>query len=259
MHSVIPALLAVALPVLFVGASELGFRIGRASARTLDADSKSLVLTIETALLGVIGLLLGFSFSMSAGRFESRRDVMIDEGNAIGTAYLRAGLLADAERDDIRRTLRDYIDARIAIYGAGNDRTRLSEVESQADAAQVHIWRVAAAAVRREPRELPAALLIQSLNEMIDLDSKRAAIFRNRVPPVIPVLLIVTAFLGMAGAGYQSAIAGRRRRGLTSLLAISLAGIIFVILDLDRPWSGTIRVSQAAMLELRERIDRTSR
>src|SRR5262249_5622159 len=106
MHSVIPVLVAVALLVLFVVASELGFRIGRASARTLNADSKSLVLTIETALLGVIGLLLGFSFSMSAGRFESRRDVMIDEGNAIGTAYLRAGLLADPERDDIRRSLR---------------------------------------------------------------------------------------------------------------------------------------------------------
>jgi hypothetical protein len=259
MHSVNAALFALALVVLFVGASELGFRTGGAAARKMDDDSKSLVLTVATAMLGMVALLLGFSFSMAAGRFESRRAVMVDEGNAIGTCYLRAGLLADAERDDVRRALRGYIDARIALYGAGSDRAPARDAESAAATAQEHVWRVTTAAARREPREMTSALLIQSLNEMIDLDSKRAATFKNRVPPIIPGLLVVTSFLGMAGIGYDSAIAGRRRLGLMAILGMSLAAIIFVIIDLDRPWSGTIRVGQEAMVELRERIDRTSR
>jgi hypothetical protein len=259
MHSVNAALLALALVVLFMGASELGFRVGGFGTPSIDADSKSLILAIASAMLAMVGLLLGFSFSMAAGRFESRREVMIDEGNAIGTCYLRAGLLADAERDDVRQALRGYIDARIAIYGAGNDVARVKNEESAAAAAQEHVWRVTAAAARREPRAMTSALMIQSLNEMIDLDSKRAAIFRNRVPTIIPALLVVTAFLGMAGIGYDSAIAGRRRPWLMAILGMSLAAIIFVIIDLDRPWGGTIRVGQEAMIELRERIDRASR
>jgi len=256
MQSVKAVLFALALAAFFVAASELGFRVGRASGRTLDPDSKSLVLTISSALLGVVGLLLGFSFSMAAGRFESRREVMIDEGNAVGTCYLRTDLLPQPERDDIRRALRAYIDARIAVYGAGA--YHMKDAEDTAAASQDHAWRVAAAVARREPRDLTSALMLQSLNEMIDLDSKRAAIFRNRVPAIIPALLVATSFLGMCGVGYQSALATRQRHGLISILGFSLAGIIFVILDLDRPWGGTIRVSQAAMLELRERIDRAS-
>src|SRR5262245_2693382 len=91
-------LFALALVVTFLIASELGFRIGRATAASMDADSKSLVVTIASAILAIVGLLLAFSFSMAAGRFESRREVMIEEVNAIGTAYLRATLLPEPER-----------------------------------------------------------------------------------------------------------------------------------------------------------------
>jgi len=244
--------------LVLLGAVELGFRLGKPLAPGLDANTRSIMMAVNAALLGLLGLLVAFSYSMAAGRFDSRRNLVIDEANAMGTAYLRAGALAEPDRTSLRRELRAYIDARLAYFDAGGDESRTRDAQAKAEASQLRCWGLTMAAARQEPRSVTTGLLLQSLNEMIDLDTKRGAEFGAHVPPAITELVIAIAFFGMVSVGCCNALAGNRNLVLSTLLVVSVASVIFVNIDLDQPQRGLIQVSQNALHELRDRIDRYS-
>ncbi|HWC75000.1 MAG TPA: hypothetical protein VG454_13775, partial [Gemmatimonadales bacterium] len=121
--------LILAILLLSLGASEVGFRRGRALQAT--EGERDILTTIRTSTLGLVALLLGFSFAITSNRFNDRSRLVMDEANAIGTCYLRAGLVAEPARGQIRDALRRYVDLRIESYERGVDRKAFEQLATQ--------------------------------------------------------------------------------------------------------------------------------
>ena len=107
--------------VFFLLGDELGFRLGRRKRPTVDEDARSQIITIQGAMLGLLALLLGFTFSMAMSRFEVRKQQVLEESNAIGTTYLRAQLMPEPPRKEVSNLLRRYVEVRLNFYRAGMD------------------------------------------------------------------------------------------------------------------------------------------
>ena len=160
------------------------------------------------ASLGLLALLLAFTFGLAASRFETRRQVFLDEVNAIGTAYLRAALLAETDRTDARRLLREYVDVRLEGVRSG----KVKEAIRRSEELQASLWAKAVALGQKSPTSIVIGLFIQSINEVIDLHTKRvAAGLRSRIPNIIWLVLYTITVLAMAEVGYHSGLAGKRR------------------------------------------------
>lgn len=234
---------AATLAVL-LGAGEAGYRLGaRFLARTSD-PIRSQIGTIQAAMFGLLGLLLAFTFAMAAQRYDARKQLVLQESNAIGTTYLRARLLPEPERAEARRLLRAYVDERLRLNDGESERLHAA------------LWDLAAKSAERDARSVSSGLFIASLNEVIDLHSKRAVAIANHVPESILVLLHAVAALAVGLMGYGCGLGGRRALLPNAIAAVLIAAVMLVIIDLDRPARGLITVSQKSMLELRDSLKR---
>jgi len=227
------------LLVLFaamLGLLETGRRIGQQRMRMDPAGSHSGVGALEGAVFGLMGLLLAFTFSGVAARFEARRQLILKETNAIGTAWLRLDLLPELPREKLRADLREYVDRRLAA-------TRIaSNVDDTTAATRQRLWSEAVGFVSDTGDAKVAAVLLPALNEMFDVASERAVARETHPPRVIFVLLLVLALICSALAGYGLA-ASKTRNWLHILcFAASLLLSIYVIFDLEFPRQGFIRV-----------------
>lgn len=250
---------AIALTMFlgFLLAAETGCRFGRRFRAAGDDHVKTHVGALQGALLGLLALLLGFTLAMAVSRYDTRKDLVIAESNAIGTAYLRTRLLGEPYRAEAANLLRAYVDARLAFYNAGNDAGRLEAANTETARLQQKLWAVAVAAATQEPRSIPAGLFVQSLNELIDLHEKRLRALENRVPEVVFYLLFAVAAAGIGFIGYGSGLNGRRYFKSTALVSLLIVLVIVVIVDLDRPRRGLITVSQNSMLQLKKSVAET--
>lgn len=234
----------------FVLATEIGFRLGlRVKSRTNEA-SRSEVSTLQGALLGLLGLMLGFTFALATSRFDTRKELVLAEANAIGTTWLRAQLLPGSAHQDASTLLRQYLDLRLKIFQAHADQAKLAELDDQSEEIHRQLWSVAAAAGRQEPRAIPVSLFIQSLNELIDLHDKRLAGQEDQVPDVVLKLLYFVALIVTGLIGYGCGLGGRRNFFVTLMASILIAAVILVIIDLDRPGQGLIQVRQQRLIDL---------
>jgi hypothetical protein len=249
--------IALALFALCFVAAEIGFVFGRRARPALNEEAKTMIETTEAAMLTLLGLLLAFSFSMAEVRYEQRQAVVVEEANAIGTAYLRAALAPEPERGAIEDALRRYVDVRIALYEGLWDEGEENVASRECERLRGEVWARAAALGRDRPESVALSLLLTSLNETIDIGEKQLSVYRNHVPEAILAFLFVSSLLTMGALGYRSGITSRRRYfPFTSTLIVMIALTIFVIMDLDRPRRGLIRVKTTAMQELRDSIDR---
>jgi hypothetical protein len=207
---------------------------------------------LESAILGVLGLLMGFTMSMAVARYDLRRRLVIDEANAIGTTFLRSKLMPASESAEFAGLLRQYVDVRVA-YAARTKLNELFEARVQDGRLQRQLWLQAAAFAVRE-RSVNASLLLQSLNQSIDLEATRWASFWGRVPPSVICINMLIAMLAAALLGYGFGLIGKRHILSIVLLAFSITGVLSVIVDLDRPWQGLIIVSQQPMIDLQKQL-----
>jgi hypothetical protein len=237
-------------------AGEVAMRRGRRLRGTLDDPQRSQFTTVEAGMLSLLGLLLGFTFSMTVTRYDARRLLLVDDANAIGTAYLRAGALPDPAKAEVRRLLRAYVEVRIQLYDAGDDPVRLARAVDASEELQVRFWTRAVQEARQQPGAITLGILLQALNTVIDLHASRLEALQNRVPAVILVLLTFLAIVSLAMVGYAFGVSGRRSSLTRTLLAVMVTAVVLVIIDLDRPYTGFIRVSQAPMLSLRQSLPR---
>ena len=247
-------IMLVASLVLFLGATETGFRFGRRAQTDVGEDSRSEISTLQGAMLGLLALLLGFTFAMAMNRFEARKQLVLEEANAIGTTFLRTQLLPQPPRQEISNLLRQYVDVRLALYDAGIDKTKLRQANDRTEQLHKQLWSLAAALGAKDPRAITTGLFLQSLNEMIDLHAKRLTALENHVPEIILMLLYFVAIVVTGVIGYGCGLAGCRNFFVTAMASILIASVILVIVDLDRPRRGLIRVSQDRMVELRDSL-----
>jgi len=250
-------IIAVLLLVGMAIAMEIGYRTTRRTRGLPSAVSKRNVSAMQTSILLILALVLGFSLSVALQRFDQRSDAVVDEANAIGTVYLRTQLLRQPARDEIRPMVRDYLALRIKDTGittvAGAHRDAVLEATEQ---AQGVIWDAAVRAAQADPSPVTSGLFVQALNEMIDSYGRREAGLDRHVPETVLFLLYAALLMTGGVVGISSGLAGHRpSRGSSLGMVLLVVGLVFLIMDLDRPRRGVIRVSHAPLIDLLTSID----
>jgi len=239
---------AIALFALMLVALEAGFRAGRRPNADKDPRGSGQVGAIQGAILGLLGLLLAFSFGAAGSRFLERQQLIVREANAIGTAYLRADLLDEPHRSELRAALARYTEHRIDVSSRLRGGLPPAAV---ADVEQLHarIWNAASAGVAARPAAMLGVL--PPVNELIDLHTTRMATGRIRLPPLVVGLLVAYSALAIGIIGYGCGLGGGRRAPLTVSLAFLLGSVLWITFDLDHPRAGLIRLSDAPLKALK--------
>jgi len=236
---------------LLVLSNEIGFQTGRFVQDRTDTEIKTLTGAIQASTLGLLALLLGFTFSMSMQRYDSRSLALISEANAIGTAGLRVQLLPEQHQGKAVHLLKKYVDLRIAIGKL--DLTRREEREKydvKISELQNELWSLAVMAAQEDPRPVTTGAFITSLNDVIDSQGRRNALLQMHVPEVVLLLLFIVFIASGGMLGYSSGLSGKRVVAPTIMVSFLIAMIVFIIIDLDRPKRGLIQVDQGSMLLL---------
>jgi hypothetical protein len=183
---------------------------------------------------------------------------VVEEANAIGTTYLRAKALPEPRSSQIQELLRQYGALRIEFARARDESPeKVREVDNRSKELHSLIWSHAVALARENPNPV-TSIFLQTLNEMIDLHSKRLAAYRNRVPLSIYLVLFVVSIITLWLVGYYF---GRRQGGriLATVVVLLLASVMWLIMDLDHPGRGTIRASQESLIELHRDLSQAPR
>ncbi len=245
--------LFVAIALLIAGAAEFGDRLGLRSYRkdTVPND----VGTLAGAALGLLALLVAFSFSMAVDRYDARRDAVLEEANAIGSTANFALMLPRAAQPQILQALRDYTAVRIGL-GRPHDPVKLQRDIARSLQLQSQLWQQTVALTETTPQSLPTYRFVASLNEMNNIHERRLTAMRNNVPLVVLVLLVLTAMVAMGFTGYNAGTSGARRQMASVLMAVTVATLICMIIDLNRPYSGFIQVSPQALIDAADSLPR---
>jgi len=247
---------AFALPALILLAcAELGFRTGLHVYDRHDEARKSTIGGIQGAILGLLGLLLGFTFALATGRFELRRDLVVRQANSIGTTYLRASLLPEPHVAPVQGLLRGYVATLVEFYPRFDEPEARSEGLARIAAAQHQLWDHARAAAREAPTPI-VATFVTSVNETFDVMSERVAVGKAHIPSSVWVLLLIVAALGCISSSYAAGSSGARSSFSNLILPALIAVVIMLIYDISHPRRGFIRVSQQPLLELQQSIAR---
>lgn len=241
------ALVAIVLVITF----ETGFRIGRWwQARTPD-EKEGPTSMLVGSLLALMAFLLAVTMGMAADRFDGRRQAVLNEANAIGTTYLRAGYLPEPYASKAQALLRQYVPLRI------NSSDRATRDANFAQSALIldELWKQTEDLVRSGKTSDVYALYVESLNETIDMNETRVtAIVYARVPETILLVLLTLAALSLGMVGYSAGLTGHRSVLTALVLVVVLSGVLTIVIDLDRPQDGFLRVSQQPIVDLQEQV-----
>jgi hypothetical protein len=230
---------------LFV-AAEIGCWLGAKSPDRERDQVRAHITTIQSALLGLLALLIGFTFSIALSRYDARRDLVLGEANAIGTTALRAQFLPEGHGATAIGLLKDYTDTRF-IYTPSDERPDRAAEQALLD----KLWAEAVFATAQDPKSVSAGLFVQSLNDVIDFNEKRRIANRNHVPEVAFLLLFALSAVAVGFTGYGAGLVGTRQRVPNAIIAVSIAVVIMMIADLDRPKRGLITVDQQALTDVK--------
>lgn len=254
MYSQSSFLIVLGLLIFMLLAMEIGFRNGRRKQASV-AEAITQANSVLVSMLGLLALLLAFTFSAALQRYEDRSRTVVAEANAIGTTYLRARLLPGGMQDEVQELLRRYLDVRIQEGRVDATEPALHEsLLHQAKLMEAQLWNHAVRAAELDKSVVTSGLFIQSLNELIDTSATRDAALNRQVPEIVLFLMLATIVLTTATLGYASGIAGHRVTLAAFVLVILIALVVYLIIDLDRPRRGAIQVSHESMLNLQQTI-----
>lgn len=250
-HQVLDATPILGLFLVFVVTAlvvaEIGYRLGRWWQARDPEETQGPTPMIVGSLLALMAFLLAVTTGMASDRYSARSALVLDEANAIGTAWLRAGYLPAPHPESVRTLLREYLPLRIASADPATIEAKMQR------SLELHeeLWARTEKLARERPDSPVVALFVESVNETIDLHERRvmAAVY-GRIPATILMLLLLGAILTLATVGYSAGLT-RRRSALTALILVSLLGAVnTVVIDLDRPQGGFLEVSQRPLLDL---------
>ena len=231
------------------GATLLGMFAGRRLRTHLDALREPFGV-LQAALLGLVGLILAFGLTMAVGRYDSRRAAVVDDANAIGTTYLRAQTLPEPIRGRSLELLRSYNETSIrlseTVPGSAGARRAIADGEQ----LQRSLWRLGSKAMADQPTQSAPRLYIETLNEMIDMQTVRVAALNNRVPGAVLAIEVIGAAVALGLLALYLSILSRGV--ITVVLAAAFVSVLLLItFDLDRPTRGLVRISDAPLIAQR--------
>ncbi len=250
----LPTLLLYSIAA-FLLALEVGYRLGQRRQDKTDEPDKSHTSALQGATLGLLALLLGFTFAMAVSRFDNRKTVIVDQANAIGTAELRARLLGSPHAERAAPLFRDYVDAWLQYRSAGDDIAAVKAAEDRAFVIENQLWIVVREVTAADPHSLPASLFTSAMNDVIDMHEKRNRSVKDRVPDPVIWLLFAVSALALGQVAYSCGLSGRRRQVANVVFAFMIALVMVVILDIDRPRRGLIQASQESMIRLQQSLE----
>lgn len=240
-------LLRPVLLILFMLCCFLGARLRTRFANARDDHSPDSY--ILSAVLGLLGLMIAFTFSMALNRYDDRRELVVSEANAIGTAWLRAGLIEGTAGPQLQAAIARYAELRAHLPARGETRA----VEMASGEHQKQLWQQMRAAIAHTSPPV-ATLIITSMNEMFDIASSRKAEREAQIPALVLDIVMVYALLSAGIIGYVLGEAEPHHRMVTAILFLLLTLSLALVIDLDRPWRGSITISQQPMDDLRTMI-----
>jgi hypothetical protein len=248
-------IISVLIIFMIIG-SELGFWLGRRNSLNQNDATRSQIKSIQGAILGLLALLLSFTFAMSLSRFEYRKQMVVQESNAIATAALRSEFLTEKLKNKIEEHFRRYVEIRLySVLQTTQNSTSRAELDSEVSEIQLQLWKIASEASKAFPSSLPISLFVKSVNDMIDIKMTRDIAVANHVPESIYYFLLSFAVLSMVILGYSNGLTLKRILPLTISYSFIIALVILLIIDLDHPQQGLSRTSQQSMLQLNKVLD----
>jgi hypothetical protein len=237
---------------IVLGMTLLGAFVGR-HLRTR-AEFREPFGVLQAALLGLVGLILAFGLTMAVGRYDARRSAVVDDANAIGTTYLRAQTLKEPSRTHSLRDLERYTDASIRLSGTVPGSGAAHAAIAAENRLQRSLWRLAGEALAGSPRDSAPRLYVESLNEMIDMQTVRVSALANRVPFAVLFVELIGAAVGLGLLALYLAILGRGV--ITVVLAAAFVSVLLLItFDLDRPTRGLVTVPDTPLVSLRASME----
>lgn len=230
--------------------SELGYRWGRHRRR--EAEDSEHIGTIQGAILGLLALLLGFSFSGASTRYSHRGQLIVAEANAISSVWDSAPFFPQESQSELRSLTRQYVAERVAFYEA----SRLPDLHrsiANSESLQEKMWTLATRAAIASP-PLSSAIL-SPLEQVNSLHAERVASLRQHLPTLILVLLVTCSVVAVGAVNYGGGLARRRNSVLGHALTFLIASVLWAIVDLDHPRHGLIRTGQTPLLELQHKLE----
>lgn len=256
MYGLNSIIIALVLLVTVALVLEMGYRAGRRKQSSSTETTKTHVNAIQASLLGVLALLIGFSFSLALQRFDSRNKAVVEEANAIGTAYSRAQLLQASTREATLELWQRYVHLRVeeAAVSLAREADR-QKIEAETDRLVTSLWKAAAGTIHEDANVVPTGLYVQALNDAIDAYARNDAELSRHVPEVILLLLYATFLMTAGVVGYAAGIGSHRPLIVTYVLMTLLVTLAFIIVDLDRPRRGLIEVDRSSLTKVKDSID----
>jgi hypothetical protein len=241
--------IGIALIILFLAAEEAGYRIGLRRFRLVGPDDAEAGGggIVQTSLFAVLGLILAFTYSAAVDRHEALRHTIVQEANALGTAYLRADMISEPTRSELKQALYKYAVTRLPdVSQIRTDKQRVKVLRDSL-AAQQKLWPLTRRAVAAKECGPTAFGLIASINDVLDQHTNRFDAITHKLPPAALYFLMLIAMAALAITGFSAGLQGRIGRWRTAGFAFLLAGLLLLIMDFDRPTGGLIKPQRSSL------------
>jgi hypothetical protein len=240
--------------LIMLAVYEAGFRIGRWHQERTPGEQEGPAGMLVGSILALLAFLLAVTMGMAADRYDARRAIVLNEANAIGTTYLRAGYLPEPASSRSRELLREYVPLRIVVTA----QTDPSAILARSQQIQNELWKIAEDVARTTTQGDLVSVYIESLNEVIDIHEERITARNARVPETVVWLLLGGSALSLAMVGYSAGLTRHRSMLSAVVLILALGAVLVIVIDLDRPREGFIQVSQQPLMDLQQQLESSS-
>jgi hypothetical protein len=231
-----------------------GHQLGLTRQSLYTEPMKAQVISVQGALLGLLSLLLGFTFAIASHHYDKRNEAMKEEANAIGTTYLRAHSLPDSVKNETLSTLKKYVDLRVQAGELALNGSTREVFLQEAGQVRTKLWDLAMKSVKADDRITTSGLYVQTLNNLIDSYGTRDEVLTRHIPEIVNTVLIITIILSGFSIGYTSSLFNHRPSSTAIGYLVAVVFLTSLLMDLDRPRRGLIQVSQKNMLDLQKEI-----
>jgi hypothetical protein len=245
-----------AVLIFIAAAIELGYRAGNTHSDEAKKSKEKIASQNATAILGLLGFILVFSFGIVYSRYDSKKGLVREEANMIRNTWLRSDFLPEQDRKETASLLKRYVDLRINAITQSLEPEEMLQAVKESNQIQHQVWDMAVKS-KNELNTHVGVLYIESLNEMFNVQAMRVAVgLQARIPTIILVMLFSLVIMGMFSVGYQVSVAGSSRRSwLTPVMILTFSLVITLITALDRPNSSVLPVTQKPLIEVRAFMD----